>query len=124
MARCQMKRAVKECDSLYRLLSEEEKAGLVTEADLLAEKTFYRADGSALAASTEVINPSFSPTDMAYSWVVWALEQVRFLPDAAPSLRRQLRTHAMHCTTRTGGRPPLPRRLVRPQPPRVRAARA
>ncbi len=76
MARCQMKRAVKACDSLYRLLSEEEKAGLVTEADLLAEKTFYRADGFGIVLAIDggVI---ISPTDMD-SWVVWALREVRF----------------------------------------------
>jgi hypothetical protein len=78
-ARCEMKRAIKACDTLSRLLSDEEKAGLVTAADEEADKAcsfpcpidhgfiWGFIDGMGI----------FSPTWKSCSWVVWALEQVR-----------------------------------------------
>lgn len=71
-----MKEAVRKCAPLSRLLTDEEKAGLVTQEDKAAEKNYIRADRVGI---TDWIDGAgiFSATNSMCSWVVWALDEVR-----------------------------------------------
>lgn len=74
--RCQMKRAVQQCAPLSRLFTAEETRGLVTEADVRANREFDRAAGPSGILDFLGGCAVFSPTDSMSSWVVWALNEV------------------------------------------------
>lgn len=124
-ARYEMKRAIKAYDPLCHLLSEDEKAGLVTEADKRAPRAFIRADTS-FGFLESFIDTSgvFSPTDAAGSWVVWALDKVSNEERRLPLVPPHTCIYLIRLSRITDGVPPLPCRLVWPQPLRARASYA
>lgn len=126
-----MKRAVQQCAPLSRLFTAEETRGLVTEADVRANREFDRAAGPSGILDFLGRCAVFSPTDSMSSWVVWALNEVgeggtgldgagRTVGDDYLAARWLI--NSLIRQTHADGGAPLPRGLGGAQPARARPA--